>query len=546
MSQGKFSFNDDEPTPQRFQREPSFFNSPPLESAQSPAAPAPAAKAKPAPPRIYSISELNRMIKLALSASVPAKITVRGELSGWSIGRNGHAYPTLKDENAAIEAAMWRSAITRLKFRPADGMAVIATGYIEYYEPRGKITFIIEKLDPAGLGALELAFQQLKEKLQKEGLFAQDRKKPLPAFPDTIAIVTSPDGQAIQDIVRTLNQRMPGVRKLLYPVAVQGDAAAGQIAAALKDINRRHTQLGGIDVIIVGRGGGSLEDLWPFNEEIVARAIFASAIPVISAVGHEGDVSIADLVADVRAATPTAAAVLAVPMRDEMLELIEKYLRQIRRAINKNLGYAGEKLERLASRPVLTRPGEPIAARRRVINEHRLRLARLLSDYRRGSRNRLQQAWQILRRIEPHRAVADARMQLQNQTHLLHNTICNKLLQRSHHLHDVRQICLAASPQRRLPLYQANLLEQRKRLQQTIKQELMNLSVSVQHQHQRAENVNPKAILKRGYSITRRQKNANLITANNLPACDDILTTELAGRIIVTSRVVTEPEKPES
>lgn len=264
---------------------------------------------------VFSVSDLNRLVREAVERHI-GSVWVAGEISNYRSPGSGHLYFTLKDEDSQISAVMWRTSAAGLRFRLKEGLAVIAQGELTVYEPRGQYQIVIRRMDPLGVGALQLAFLQLKEKLEKEGLFDPLRKRPLPFFPRTIAVVTSPTGAAIQDILRVLGRRCCISRFIVHPVRVQGAEAAGEIAEAIRTIN----QMGEAEVMIVGRGGGSIEDLWPFNEEIVARAIAASEIPVISAVGHETDFTIADFVADARALTPTDAAHMVVPDVHELLE----------------------------------------------------------------------------------------------------------------------------------------------------------------------------------------------------------------------------------
>jgi exodeoxyribonuclease VII large subunit len=263
----------------------------------------------------FSVSELTLRIKSSLEQQFP-RVRVQGELSNVKFHSSGHLYFTLKDESAQLSAAMWRSRAGTLTFRPEDGMKVIARGPIKLYAPRGSYQIEVEHLQPVGVGELQMAFEHLKRRLAEEGLFDRARKRPLPLYPESIGIVTSETGAALQDIRSVLGRRMPNVELVLVPVRVQGPGAADEIARGIRELNA----FGSVDVMIVGRGGGSLEDLWPFNEEIVARAIAVSKIPVISAVGHEIDFCIADFVADLRAATPSAAAELVVRDRGELLE----------------------------------------------------------------------------------------------------------------------------------------------------------------------------------------------------------------------------------
>ncbi len=268
---------------------------------------------------IFTVSQVNQTIKLMLESTPDFRgLYVQGEISNFKAHSSGHLYFTLKDAGAALSAVMFRSDATRLRFRPQNGMKVIARGRISSYPKTGQVQLYAADMMPDGIGALTIAFEQLKQRLYDEGLFDLSHKKPIPAFPSEIALVTSPTGAAVRDMLRILGRRYPIARIRVYPVLVQGEGAAKSIAQAIEDVNRR----GEASLIITGRGGGSMEDLWAFNEEIVARAIYASEIPVISAVGHEPDVTIADFVADARAATPSNAAELCVPDRMELARLL--------------------------------------------------------------------------------------------------------------------------------------------------------------------------------------------------------------------------------
>ena len=264
---------------------------------------------------VYTVSQVNHAIKLMLEEHEPFRnLYVQGEISNYKAHSSGHRYLTLKDKDGVLSAVMFRSDAARLRFRPENGMKVIARGRISCYPKYGQYQMYIADMMPDGIGALTIAFEQLKQRLYTEGLFDEARKKPLPRLPQTIAIVTSPTGAAVRDMLRILKRRYPLAKVQIYPVLVQGEGAAADIANAIAAVNRR----GEADVIITGRGGGSLEDLWAFNEEIVARAIAASEIPVISAVGHEPDVTISDFAADARASTPSNAAEICVPDAAEL------------------------------------------------------------------------------------------------------------------------------------------------------------------------------------------------------------------------------------
>ena len=272
----------------------------------------------PIPPRrVFSVTELNGAIRAILDGEF-SDISVTGEISGLKLAASGHYYFTLKDRESQVKAVAFRSAHRFWKFKPRDGLAVLARGRIDVYEPRGEYQLQVELLEPQGLGALQLAFEQLKKKLAGEGLFAAERKRPLPRFPRRIGIVTSPRGAAIADMVQVLARRFPGLHIRLFPALVQGEGSVEEVVRGLEYFSRT----GWPDVVIVGRGGGSLEDLWTFNEEAVARAIAACSVPVISAVGHETDITIADFVADLRAPTPSAAAEMVVCTREELFDRI--------------------------------------------------------------------------------------------------------------------------------------------------------------------------------------------------------------------------------
>jgi exodeoxyribonuclease VII large subunit len=270
------------------------------------------------PPRIYTVSDLTGEIRTLLEDAFSG-IWIEGEISNVHHHSSGHLYFTLKDQDSQIRAVMFRQHNRQLRFQPRDGLAILLYGQVSVYERRGEYQVVVEYMEPRGLGALQLAFEQLKERLQAEGLFDDSRKRPIPMLPRRIGVVTSPTGAAIRDILQVLRRRFAGVDVLIHPVTVQGDQAAGEIVEAIRELNRR----GGFDVVIVARGGGSIEDLWAFNEEAVARAIADSKIPIISAIGHEVDYTIADFVADLRAPTPSAAAELVVSRKDELAQRID-------------------------------------------------------------------------------------------------------------------------------------------------------------------------------------------------------------------------------
>lgn len=289
--------------------------------------------------KILSVSELTQQVKGLLEKNF-AEVWVQGEVSNFRPAGSGHLYFTLKDAGAQLRAVCFRNQARYLKFKPQDGISVIARGRLSVYEARGEYQLYVELLEPAGLGALQLAFEQLKAKLAAEGLFDPARKKPLPVLPHTVGVVTSPTGAVIRDILRVLKRRFRNMNLLLYPAKVQGEGAAKEVAQGIEYFNRHSP----VDVIIVARGGGSLEDLWAFNEEVVARAIAGSKIPVISAVGHETDFTIADFVADLRAPTPSAAAELVVHRKQDYVTEIQNRARRMSQVLRLRLSEASGRL----------------------------------------------------------------------------------------------------------------------------------------------------------------------------------------------------------
>ena len=301
--------------------------------------------------KFFTVSEITKGIKTSLEHKF-SNIGILGEISNVRKPSSGHVYLTLKDKNSQLQAVVFRNSASRIKFELKDGMEVVSFGSVTVYEPRGQYQLIINKIEPKGIGALQLAFQQLKEKLEKEGLFDHAHKKNIPFMPKKIGIVTSPTGAAIKDILNIIDRRFANVEILIYPVKVQGEGAAQEIAEAITELNNYSD----IDVIISGRGGGSLEDLWAFNEEIVARSIYNSKIPVISAVGHEIDLTIADLVADKRALTPSEAGELVVPRKDLLIEKTEKFKTRLLKSLTGKLRLSKEKLDRIANSYVIRQP----------------------------------------------------------------------------------------------------------------------------------------------------------------------------------------------
>ncbi|MCP4711482.1 MAG: exodeoxyribonuclease VII large subunit [Planctomycetes bacterium] len=531
MAQGEFEFSD------------STKKAPAKPVTPPPVKPKVAAK-KPVPD-IFTVTQLTRLIKLTLSQNLPGKILLSGEISNFKRHSSGHVYLTLKDEDSQITSVMWKSAAGKLKFAPYDGLAVVATGRVDVYQPQGKYQFYIDKLEPAGVGALELAYRQLAEKLRGEGLFDQAHKKPIPAYPATVAIVTSATGAAIQDMVKTLSRRFRSVRKLLFPVSVQGEAAAGEIAEAITLINRHQKQLGGIDVMIVGRGGGSIEDLWPFNEEIVARAVYASEIPVISGVGHETDTTIIDLVADRRAVTPTAAAELAVGVQDKIMSDVLQIQQRLNLALNRLYADAGKALSNLGTRGLFARPLDAVQFRGQTVDELSATLSSGMSEILRDNQRVLENRGTVLRRIEPHYVLSQARTRLIQQQHLMQNSTVQYHQQLEHQIKTCLVKIDAHKPQQEMTRQRVLLNQTAERIGRGYRIQNKNRRERIKNISARLAGVDPRSILKRGYSITRLKISNNIVADDKSLKAGDIILTELADKRFIESEIIEQEDTKE-
>ncbi len=336
--------------------------------------------------RVLSVSEVNKYIKdLVARDIILSGLWVKGEISNFKNHYSGHFYFTLKDEKAVIKCVMFRSHAAALPFVPEDGMKILARGYVSVFERDGQYQLYVEEMQPDGVGALYVAFEKLKAKLQQEGLFDEARKRRLPYMPGSIGVVTSSTGAVVRDIINILSRRFYNVTIKVYPVQVQGEGAAGQIAAGIRRLN----ELANVDVIIVARGGGSLEELWAFNEEIVARSIYHSKIPVISAVGHETDFTISDFVADVRASTPSAAAELVMPERAAVENRLDGLNMRLRNAILKRTSIERLKLKRLNESVAFRQPLNRVYQERMHLDVQKKYLQKALTALNAGYRSRL-------------------------------------------------------------------------------------------------------------------------------------------------------------
>lgn len=413
-------------------------------------------------PRVLSVTELNRSVRLLLEQTLPLA-WVAGEISNLTVAASGHWYFALKDKQAQVRCVMFRSRAMALDFRPQEGMQVELRATPALYEARGEFQLNVDFMRRAGLGALFEQFERLKARLAAEGLFASERKRALPAFPRRIGIVTSPAAAALRDVLTTLRRRMPGIEVVLYPTPVQGEGAALQIAQALRKAGERAE----VELLIVCRGGGSIEDLWAFNEEVVARAIVASPLPVISGVGHETDVTIADFVADRRAPTPTAAAELASPNRVELSARLQQLLRRLTRDVERTLQSGGQRLDYAARR--LVHPGQ------RLEKQHLLL---------RQLQGRLRQAWQRRSEQAEWRVAAAAQRLPQLRP-------------------DVATLQL-----RRRQLQQ--------RMQTALQRRLELAQLQLQHLALRLQQLSPDAVLQRGYSIVETADGSVISDATQL------------------------------
>jgi exodeoxyribonuclease VII large subunit len=443
---------------------------------------------------IYTVSQLTAEIKTLLERNFES-LWVEGEISNVRLPSSGHLYFTLKDESAQVRGVMFRLQTRLLKFEPADGLQVICYGRLSVYEPRGEYQIVADYLEPKGLGALQLAFEQLKEKLAREGLFDPAHKKPMPHLPQKIGIVTSPTGAAIRDILKIIDRRFANVHILLYPVRVQGAGAAAEIARAIGELNHWP----GIDVIIAGRGGGSLEDLWAFNEETVARAIFNSRVPILSAVGHEVDFTIADFVADLRAPTPSAAAELVVKNKVELIQSLQSLGRRLGNASRTALEARRERLLSL-----IHRLGDP----RKGLSDRRLRLDDLFSRlfYAMGQG--------LLRKKERLRLKADSLI-------LLH-------------------------PGRRLAEHTHRLAQLATRLTLALRQQLRFFRQRTEGYMGKLQSLSPLAVLERGYSIARLLPSKEVIRrASRLKGEDRVSVKVYRGEFIARVEEVNPEEEPD-
>jgi len=427
-------FEEPEPEPEPEPAQPASAPVPPAASVRAPSPAPPAAEPARRTRQILTVTELTASLRETLEMTFP-EIWVEGELSNARVWTTGHLYFTLKDGGSQIKGIMFRSTLRYLKFKPEDGLHVVVRGRISVYDQKGEYQIVGEHMEPHGYGPLQLAFEQLKKKLAAEGLFEASRKRPLPALPRRIGIVTSTDGAALRDIIRVLRRRYPNAHLVIAPSRVQGEDASGEIVRAIRQV----TRISGVDVVIVGRGGGSLEDLWAFNEERVARAIAASPVPIISAVGHETDFTIADFVADLRAPTPSAAAELVVRRKDEFRDHIDRLGERLGGAMRGRIRRLESRLNALLARSGYAGQRGRVAMRGRHTAElsAALRQAMTGAITRRGRRH--DQLRRALTQFDPRHRLAAVRTQLLSRDGHLSRTMTRRM-----HLADSRFKALAA------------------------------------------------------------------------------------------------------
>lgn len=379
--------------------------------------------------KLYTVSRLNREARLILERGLPV-VWVEGELSNLSQPASGHWYFSLKDRDAQLRCAMFRTRNTGVGFTPKSGQQVVARGRVTLYEPRGDYQLIVEHLEEAGVGALKREFERLKTQLTAEGLFALERKRPLPAFPHRVGVITSPTGAAVRDVLHILARRFPPTAVLIYPTAVQGAAAVPQILAALEAANTRAE----CDVLILARGGGSLEDLWAFNDERLARAIHASPLPIVSGIGHEVDFTIADFVADARAPTPSGAAELVVPDRNACLDVLSRTAERFNVAMRRELRTMSTRFESARQRLKLLHPGARLTQQEQRLDDLEQRLLAALRAGLQDDRHRVHEALVRLIRHSPERLVREHCLQYEALAARLQNAIRTGLSKAEHRL----------------------------------------------------------------------------------------------------------------
>ncbi|MBI3270248.1 MAG: exodeoxyribonuclease VII large subunit [Planctomycetes bacterium] len=483
---------------------------------------------------VHTVSELTRRIKTTLESSY-GRVWVSGELSNFKRHPSGHQYFSIKDAGAQLAAVLFAGIANRVRFQLKDGLEVVAFGLLTVFEQQGKYQIKVESIEPKGKGALQLAFEQLKEKLEREGLFDKARKRPIPVLPRRIGIVTSPSGAALRDILQILDRRFRELDILVAPARVQGEGSAQEVAEGIRLLNT----MPDVDVLIVGRGGGSAEDLWAFNEEVVARAIAASRIPVISAVGHEIDVTIADLVADVRALTPSHAAETVVRPKAELLELLDAARRRLDGGHLERVRLLRARLDALRAGHALQRPLDRVAEASQRLDDLEERLRAALVRVGGVFRQRLDGVRTRLSAEAPAHRLALARAALSGARDRLAAGLSLDLRMGRERLSGLQARLAAGLPTLALARARKRLAELTARAEAAGRRRLDSAREAARAATGRLEGVSPLAVLARGYSVTRRAADGAVVRAPADVAPGEVLVTRVA-RGEVRSRV--EPD----
>ncbi len=456
--------------------------------------------------KVYPVRELVAALRTQLERAF-SDVYVEGEISNYRPAESGHLYFTLKDGSSQLRIVMWRTQARLLRFRPENGLQVVARGRVTVYDERGDLQFQAEHLEPKGAGALQIAFDQLKVKLQAEGLFDPARRKPIPALPRRIGLVTSARGAAVQDILNIVRRRHESVNVLIYPAQVQGETAAHEVSTGVRWFNRNR----GVDVIIVARGGGSFEDLFAFNDEGLARTIAASDIPVISAVGHETDFTICDFVADLRAPTPSAAAELVIRSKHELAEKVQTVHKRMTHAMNYKLLRANNMLSNLVQNAVFARMQDSIARRQQRTDDLVFRLAQAQSRILKNESRRVDSLEASLRRHDLRVRTGEMRRQLETQTAQLTSATLRHLVARRTELNRLVTSLGSAGP--------SLLLRRRSRWERL---------------HSNLQALSPKAILDRGYALVFDENGLLVKQASQLKAGEQVRTQLRSGEFTST------------
>ncbi len=470
---------------------------------------------------VYSVSQVHALIRGALESSMPPRFTVEAEVSQWTLHRgSGHAYFTLKDEDSVLSCVIWASHLRKVKFEPQAGQVVRAQGYVDVYPAQGRLQFYAEKLLPGGVGSLQAAFAQMVAKLEEQGLFKDEHKKALPRYPMRIGLVTSADGAAVNDVSQSIASRWPCARLYLCPARVQGEGAAKEIAEAIGRLNDQRDKLG-LELLILARGGGSLEDLWAFNEEAVARAIFDSVLPVVSAVGHERDVTIADLVADCRASTPSKAGVEAVPDAGEVLKSLDSLEKRLGLRLDSSLALAKQRLDSLAGHYLFRDPVRVIEPREGELERVGESLNRAMKDKLGKLREQVGEYEKLVRQMEPRGQLREKAVVLSELSAKLGHLAGRNVQQRRW---EVEKQC--------------------EKLVSVMQTSFKTHEMKLDGLEQRLNALDPRAVLKRGYSITWKAGRKKLVRTPGDVKANERIVTQFADEGEITSIVENPgPEK---